>query len=74
MFSNGVDHTMTRPNDKGEFEVAHGISAEIFSSILVSRAAVCRLFQKLVNPFRTKTQNINSQEEISLYCIIKLAA
>ncbi|XP_071488160.1 BTB/POZ domain-containing protein KCTD20-like [Diadema antillarum] len=34
MFSNGVDHTMTRPNDKGEYEVAHGISAEIFSSIL----------------------------------------
>ena len=26
-----------------------------------------------VNPFKTKTQNIYSQEEINLYCIIKLA-
>ena len=26
-----------------------------------------------VNPFRTKTPNIYSQEEINLYCIIKLA-
>ena len=28
----------------------------------------------LINPFRTKTPNIYSQEEINLYCIIKLAS
>ena len=28
---------------------------------------------EMVNPFRTKTPNIYSQEEINLYCIIKLA-
>ena len=27
----------------------------------------------MLNPFRTKTPNIYSQEEINLYCIIKLA-
>ncbi|XP_072032144.1 BTB/POZ domain-containing protein KCTD20-like [Amphiura filiformis] len=34
MFSHGFDNNYTRPNERGEFEVAHGISAEIFSSVM----------------------------------------
>ena len=36
-------------------------------------ASSCHLFLSPFNPFRTKTPNIYSQEEINLYCIIKLA-
>ena len=35
MFSHGFDNNYTRPNDRGEFEVAHGVSAEIFSAVMV---------------------------------------
>lgn len=34
MFSHGFDNNYTRPNDRGEFEVAHGVSAEIFSAVM----------------------------------------
>ncbi|ELU09631.1 hypothetical protein CAPTEDRAFT_202243 [Capitella teleta] len=34
MFSSSLDNHFTRPNDKGEFEVADGISATAFRSIL----------------------------------------
>ncbi|XP_022085978.1 BTB/POZ domain-containing protein 10-like [Acanthaster planci] len=34
MFGNGIDNNFTRPNEKGEYEVAHGISSELFSAIL----------------------------------------
>ncbi|KAM4572632.1 BTB/POZ domain-containing protein 10-like isoform 1-T1 [Odontesthes bonariensis] len=34
MFGSGRDHNFTRPNDKGEFEVADGISSTVFRAIL----------------------------------------
>ncbi|XP_033647857.1 BTB/POZ domain-containing protein 10-like [Asterias rubens] len=34
MFGNGIDNNFTRPNEKGEYGVAHGISSELFSAIL----------------------------------------
>ncbi|TNN27570.1 BTB/POZ domain-containing protein 10 [Liparis tanakae] len=36
MFGSGRDHNFTRPNEKGEFEVADGISSTVFRAILVS--------------------------------------
>lgn len=37
MFGSGRDNNFTRPNEKGEFEVADGISSTIFRAILVRR-------------------------------------
>lgn len=37
MFGSGRDNNFTRPNDKGEFEVADGISSTVFRAILVRR-------------------------------------
>ncbi|KAG7274837.1 hypothetical protein CRUP_038810, partial [Coryphaenoides rupestris] len=34
MFGSGRDHNFTRPNEKGEFEVADGISSTVFRAIL----------------------------------------
>ncbi|KAM9764951.1 BTB/POZ domain-containing protein 10 isoform 1-T3 [Menidia menidia] len=34
MFGSGREHNFTRPNDKGEFEVAEGISSTVFRAIL----------------------------------------
>ncbi|KAM3869728.1 BTB/POZ domain-containing protein 10-like [Diretmus argenteus] len=34
MFGSGRDYNFTRPNDKGEFEVADGISSTVFRAIL----------------------------------------
>lgn len=36
MFGSGREHNFTRPNDKGEYEVAEGISSTVFRAILVS--------------------------------------
>ena len=36
MFTSSLDHNITRPNERGEYEVADGISAAVFRSILVS--------------------------------------
>lgn len=36
MFGSGRENNFTRPNEKGEFEVADGISSTIFRAILVS--------------------------------------
>jgi len=36
MFSSSLDNNFTRPNDRGEFTVAEGISANVFRAILVS--------------------------------------
>src|SRR4029434_9294701 len=35
MFGSGREHNFTRPNEKGEFEVAEGISSTVFRAILV---------------------------------------
>ena len=47
-------------------EDQHGIASLCASDWLITNVIV-------FNPFRTKTPNIYSQEEINLYCIIKLA-
>ena len=53
MFSHGFDNNYTRPNDRGEFEVAHGISAEIFSSIMV-RIEFCIGVPVLMKPEQSR--------------------
>lgn len=42
MFGSGREHNFTRPNEKGEFEVAEGISSTVFRAILVSLGG-CKL-------------------------------
>lgn len=37
MFGSGRDNNFTRPNEKGEFEVADGISSTVFRAILVRK-------------------------------------
>ena len=47
MFGSGRDHNFTRPNEKGEFEVADGISSTVFRAILVRwRALTSFLFTR----------------------------
>ena len=36
MFSSSLDNNFTRPNERGEYEVAEGYSATVFRAILVS--------------------------------------
>lgn len=36
MFTSSLENNFTRPNERGEYEVADGISAAIFRSVLVS--------------------------------------
>lgn len=36
MFGAGREYNFTRPNEKGEYEVAEGISSTMFRAILVS--------------------------------------
>lgn len=36
MFSSSLDNNFTRPNERGEFTVAEGISSTVFRAILVS--------------------------------------
>lgn len=40
MFGSGRDNNFTRPNDKGEFEVADGISSTVFRAILVRSSSL----------------------------------
>lgn len=42
MFGSGREHNFTRPNEKGEYEVAEGISSTVFRAILVSLGG-CKL-------------------------------
>ena len=42
MFSSSLDNNFTRPNDRGEFRVADGISATVFRAILVG---LCSYYQ-----------------------------
>lgn len=34
MFTNGVESSMTKPNEKGEYPLAEGVTSEIFSAVL----------------------------------------
>lgn len=46
MFGSGREHNFTRPNEKGEYVVAEGISSTVFRAILVS---LTLLFSLLIN-------------------------
>lgn len=35
MFGPGREYNFTRPNEKGEYEIAEGISATVFRTVLV---------------------------------------
>lgn len=41
MFGSGREHNFTRPNEKGEYEVAEGIGSTVFRAILVSAYFLC---------------------------------
>jgi len=47
MFTSSIEHNFTRPNERGEFEVAEGFSAPVFRAILVSVS--CRFETWFVN-------------------------
>lgn len=38
MFGPGREYNFTRPNEKGEYEIAEGISATVFRTVLVRRS------------------------------------
>lgn len=38
MFGPGREYNFTRPNEKGEYEIAEGISATVFRTVLVWRS------------------------------------
>lgn len=40
MFGSGREHNFTRPNEKGEYEVAEGIGSTVFRAILVSTSFI----------------------------------
>jgi len=44
MFGSGREHNFTRPNEKGEYEVAEGISSTVFRAILVSSSKIFSVF------------------------------
>lgn len=48
MFGSGREHNFTRPNEKGEYEVAEGISSTVFRAILVSLSLTFTLFIKMM--------------------------
>lgn len=50
MFGSGREHNFTRPNDKGEYEVAEGISSTVFRAILVSLLYDSRYATYLLSP------------------------
>lgn len=42
MFTSSLENNFTRPNERGEYEVADGLSSTVFRSILVSRIILIR--------------------------------
>lgn len=55
MFGSGREHNFTRPNEKGEYEVAEGISSTVFRAILVSLSGC-----KVGSSWLTSTQTSDS--------------
>lgn len=41
MFGPGREYNFTRPNEKGEYEIAEGISATVFRTVLVCGSLFC---------------------------------
>lgn len=50
MFGSGREHNFTRPNEKGEYEVAEGISSTVFRAILVSLSLFSHCASLMVKP------------------------
>ena len=44
MFTSSLENNFTRPNERGEYEVAEGISATIFRSVLVRHHLLYTLY------------------------------
>lgn len=53
MFGSGREHNFTRPNEKGEYEVAEGISSTVFRAILVS---LSQFFTLCINDCRPQVK------------------
>lgn len=77
MFGSGREHNFTRPNEKGEYEVAEGIGSTVFRAILVSFWGQILLEQELL---RSKTSWFNPtcrsrfygwHRYCSLYCWVE---
>ena len=53
MFTSSLAYNFTRPNERGEYEVAEGLSAAVFRAILVSTLLLvclpCSLSQPCLN-------------------------
>lgn len=56
MFGSGREHNFTRPNEKGEYEVAEGISSTVFRAILVSISQT--FFSVYINNGRLKMKQL----------------
>jgi hypothetical protein len=65
MFGSGREHNFTRPNEKGEYEVAEGIGSTVFRAILVSMFLTC--IDLIVTPFFVGAWIGNSSIWISLW-------
>lgn len=61
MFGSGREHNFTRPNEKGEYEVAEGISSTVFRAILVS---LSNIFSVYINDGRLKMINTSQYNTI----------
>lgn len=53
MFGSSLENNFTRPNDRGEYEVADGISAIVFRAIMVMQSSVY-----LINVFTLKNEKV----------------
>lgn len=66
MFGSGREHNFTRPNEKGEYEVAEGIGSTVFRAILVS-ACFLHVFAKSHNLFLVGTWTGSRVRFVYLY-------
>lgn len=65
MFGSGREHNFTRPNEKGEYEVAEGISSTVFRAILVSLSPSSRCVSLMVEPQLKVLQMLHINEAVA---------
>lgn len=72
MFGSTMEYT-TR-NDKGEYEVARGISANVFKCILVSHLFINSLVLSMYNCFKNELNNLleSNDDHTGFYVVLKL--
>lgn len=51
MFTSSMENNLIRPNERGEYEVADGISACVFRAILVRLGGMLEFLEMLVQHF-----------------------